>query len=164
MGQHLVGRLDRLDPRTGQFTHYRHDPSDPGSLGSNNVQTIYLDRQGELCGHLGCRPMGSIRRQEILSITSRIAADRKSLSSEKIWKIFEDREGVWIGTYGGGLERDHDENRFIQYQHEPLDPASLSHNNVIDIYEDRDGSLWVGTEGGASTSFTANASLSRSSK
>ena len=44
--------LDKLDPITGRFTHYRHDPDDAGSLsadrGINKVRSITQDRAGSL--------------------------------------------------------------------------------------------------------------------
>ena len=40
--------LDKLDERTGKFTHYRNDPNDPNSLPSNWVWPIYEDSRGNL--------------------------------------------------------------------------------------------------------------------
>ncbi len=40
--------LDRFDERTGRFKHYRHNPDDPNSLISDNVYTIYGDRNGHM--------------------------------------------------------------------------------------------------------------------
>jgi len=40
--------LVRFDERTGRFKHYRHNPDDPNSLISNNVYTIYGDRNGQI--------------------------------------------------------------------------------------------------------------------
>mgnify|MGYP002065210970 CR=1 FL=1 len=42
------GGLDMLDPETGAFTHYRHDPDDPTSLSSDRVRTVFEDRSGAL--------------------------------------------------------------------------------------------------------------------
>ncbi len=64
--------------------------------------------------------------------------------------ITEDREGtLWISTWGGGLNAfDRELGQFTHYQHDPADPQSLSHNQVISVLEDRAGELWVGTFGG----------------
>ena len=51
-----LGGLDRLDPATGSFIHYRHDARDEGSLSSNTVLTIFEDRQGNLWVGTACRP------------------------------------------------------------------------------------------------------------
>jgi hypothetical protein len=41
------GGLDRFDPGSGNFAHYRHSPQ-PGSLPDNRVQALLIDRQGTL--------------------------------------------------------------------------------------------------------------------
>ncbi len=38
--------LDRLDPATGIFTHFRHNDNDPGSLVSDTVNVIMQDHEG----------------------------------------------------------------------------------------------------------------------
>ena len=40
--------LHRLDPATGTFRHYSHNPSDPASLSSSAVTSTYEDREGTL--------------------------------------------------------------------------------------------------------------------
>ncbi|HMG89971.1 MAG TPA: two-component regulator propeller domain-containing protein, partial [Chryseolinea sp.] len=40
------GGLDRLDPETGIFTHFRHDPSDPTSISNDLISAILEDHQG----------------------------------------------------------------------------------------------------------------------
>jgi ligand-binding sensor domain-containing protein len=40
--------LDRLDERTGRFKHYRYNPDDANGLMSDNVFTIYGDRNGHM--------------------------------------------------------------------------------------------------------------------
>ena len=40
--------LHRLDPASGAFRHYSHDPADPGSLSSSLVRSTYEDREGTL--------------------------------------------------------------------------------------------------------------------
>ena len=58
--------------------------------------------------------------------------------------VYGDREGnIWIGTYGGGLNRLRD-GKIITYS----TAQGLLSNTVRVIYEDRSGSLWVGTGGG----------------
>ena len=56
---------------------------------------------------------------------------------------------LWIGTRSGGLNRfDRERGVFTHYQNEPGNRASLSSNRVSAIYEDRAGTLWVGTRAG----------------
>jgi signal transduction histidine kinase/ligand-binding sensor domain-containing protein/CheY-like chemotaxis protein len=63
-----------------------------------------------------------------------------------------DQSGVlWIGTWGGGLNQyDREMDTFIRYRHDPENPFSLSHDIVRALYEDRNGTIWVGTMAGLS--------------
>ena len=40
--------LDRFDPSTGIFTHYRHNPADPSSIIHNKVTALLQDHEGIL--------------------------------------------------------------------------------------------------------------------
>lgn len=73
-----------------------------------------------------------------------------SISSNDITSLHKDRSGsLWIGTYGGGLNKfDWKKETFIHYRHDPYNPSSLSSNNVSFIYEDRSDTLWIGTISG----------------
>jgi ligand-binding sensor domain-containing protein len=51
--------------------------------------------------------------------------------------------------YNGGLNRlDRTDGTVTVYRYDPTDPNSLSSDTVREIYEDRSGTLWVGTEMG----------------
>lgn len=78
-----------------------------------------------------------------------------SLSFNVVLSIFQDKNrNVWVGTKGGGLNKLIDpgfspqEARFRVYKNEPDNPASLSHNDVYCIYQDKSGVIWIGTAGG----------------
>lgn len=143
--------LDRLDPKTGQFTHFRSDPDDPQTLSHDWVLPIYQDREGILW--IGTFAGGLNRFDPETQTFTRYQTDPNdphSLGAEGVMSIYQDREGtLWIGTIGGGLDRlDRDRGIFVHYPNDPNDPGSLSHNMVASIYQDREGTLWVGTLGG----------------
>jgi ligand-binding sensor domain-containing protein len=54
--------------------------------------------------------------------------------------LLVDRQGnLWVGTSGGGLNRYVAEfDYFERYIHRKEDPASLSHNDVLYLYQDKD--------------------------
>ena len=37
-----------LNPKTGVFTHYTHNPSDPGSLSDNRIYSLLEDKLGNI--------------------------------------------------------------------------------------------------------------------
>ncbi|PQA55464.1 hybrid sensor histidine kinase/response regulator [Siphonobacter curvatus] len=140
------GGLNRFDPKTRTFTHYRHSDQDENSLSSNSVLSILEDRQGNLwvgtwAGlNLLDRSTGKFKRY------THEDKNPNSLSSDHIWKLFEDHEGtLWIGTFFGGLNRMDPQTRQFsrlisdEYQHK------FYGENITDITEDQSGNLWVGT-------------------
>ncbi len=69
------------------------------------------------------------------------------LSSAVTTALYRDHSGmVWIGT-PAGLNR-YDGYEVEHLVHDPGDPGSLPGNHVRVVYEDRLGTLWVGTAGG----------------
>ncbi|MGB5229356.1 MAG: two-component regulator propeller domain-containing protein [Eudoraea sp.] len=148
--------LDRFDPLTNTFTHYRHNKEDPSSLSSDMVSTVLVD-------HLGNVWVGTDGGLDLLDQKSgtfkhyrKQSGDSTSLSHNVVRAIYEDKEGtLWVGTglpwegnNDGGLNRfNRDTGTFAQFLHEPKDPNSLINNKVRAILEDSNGTFWVGTAG-----------------
>ncbi|HEX2667457.1 MAG TPA: diguanylate cyclase [Gammaproteobacteria bacterium] len=70
-----------------------------------------------------------------------------SLSNDHALALLKDPTGdVWVGTYGGGLNRfEVESGRFESYQHDATDPGSLGSDNIDMLYQDRSGLVWIGT-------------------
>ncbi len=144
------GGLNVFNPVSGQFIHYRHDPSDPHSLGHNNVHTIYEDQSGILW----------IGTEGGLDIFDPLAGrfthyrydplDSRSLSHNNVTTIYESRDGVlWFGTDGGGISQyARHKDRFVRYFHDPLTSNSLGESAVGALVEDHSGNLWIGLHNG----------------
>ncbi len=54
----------------------------------------------------------------------------------------------WIGTYDGLFVQDPSTMTVRQLRHDPQRPTSLSSNSITTLYQDRSGTIWVGTDGG----------------
>ena len=148
--------LDRFNPSTERFTHYRHDPDDPESLSDDNVWAILVDR-------LGMVWVGTNKGLDQLDPTTgkfthynHDQKDSTSMSHDVVRAIYEDRQGtLWVGTgmpwttdNKGGLNRfDRKTNTFTRYQNDPKNPNSLLDNKVRAMFEDSEGNFWVGTRG-----------------
>ena len=150
------GGLNRMDPRTGAFIHYRHDPDNPAGLSSNDLLSLLVDRDGTLW--VGTWNGGLNHFDPATGTASHYRHDPDnpaSLIKDRVYALFQDARGtLWVGSEGGGLSRfDPDRNGFHHFLHDPQDPTSLSSNDVMSIMEDRHGILWVGTYGGGLNRF-----------
>jgi len=61
--------------------------------------------------------------------------------------VLQDSKGfMWFGTQDG-LNK-YDGYNMLVFKHNPVDSNSLSNNFIYSLYEDKNGILWVGTNGG----------------
>ena len=146
--------LERFDPATGIFTHFRKGPN---RLGSDFVQALLVDHEGILW--IGTEDgLNRFEAQTNKFFHYRNQSnDTTSISNNVVVAIYEDKQNtLWIGTgsvYGGkedegGLNRmDKKTGKFTRYLYDPKNPSSLINNKVRSIFEDSKGNFWVGTAG-----------------
>jgi ligand-binding sensor domain-containing protein/signal transduction histidine kinase len=141
--------LVRLDERTGHFKHYRHNPADPGTLISDNIYTIFADREariwvGEDDGFSRFDPATG------RFTNYRPVPNNPGILANTVWTIDQDRSGdLWLGTWGGALIRfDEKANTFLRYSPDPRDSHKLNGGGINTIHQDRAGTLWVGAMDG----------------
>ena len=148
-----LGGLNLFDRKTEKFLRLSHDPAKPRSLSNDRVLSILEDRTGALW--VGTE--GGLNRLERATLSfarfRHSPAEPASLSHDSIRVLFEDSSGrLWIGTdgglnllRGGGGAADPPDVSFVHYRHHPADASSLTADQVISIYQDRGGVLWLGT-------------------
>jgi PAS domain S-box-containing protein len=144
-----VGGLNVFDRASGQFTRYRHDPSDRHSLSNNHVKSIYQDQTGTLW--IGTDDGLNVFDRPTNTFTSfrHDPLNPHSLGGNTITAIYEDRTGtLWFGTEGAGISKyTRVKEKFARFQPDPLDPDSLSGPVIGAITQDHDGVLWIGVPG-----------------
>ena len=148
------GGVNVLDLRQRQFSHYTHRPDEPDSLSPGKVSALHEDSDGVLWVGSFPRALDRLDRKSG-RITHYVpgADGRDSLSKgPEVNFILKDARGyLWVGGQGTGLDRfDERTGRFKHYRHDPGDPGSLMTNEVVCIYDDPRGGLWVGQFGGVS--------------
>ncbi len=158
------GGLNRFDRKNFKFTYYEHNPANPNSISDNHVRAIAGDRFGNLW--IGTYNGGLNKfNKQTHRFVSYVHSDYDSLSlgANQVQSIYIDSsDTIWIGTFGGGLNyfkyNRNSSNRieFKKYLNNPIDPFSISDNRVYCIYEDREGTLWIGTFGGGLDKFDRN--------
>ena len=147
-----------FDRRTERFTHrFQHDDSNPDSLDSNAVMSVYQDRSGVLW--VGTENAGlnilNFRQEQFVNYRHR-PSDPTSLSPGRVKAIYEGPKDVlWIGLYPRALDRlDRKTGHITHYV-----PSSGSENtlgkgtNVDSLYKDAAGYLWVGGGGSGLARF-----------
>lgn len=74
------------------------------------------------------------------------------VSHNLVYCMLQDRDGLmWFGTMYGLVK--YDGVRYTTYRHDPNDPNSLSYDDIIALYQDSAGDLWIGTWGGGLNKF-----------
>jgi PAS domain S-box-containing protein len=141
--------LVRFDERTGRFKHYRHNPNDPRSLLSDNIYTIYGDRNGQIW--IGLE--GGLSRFDPATnefTNYRLIPDDPAGFANTVWVVYQDRSGtLWLGTWAGALSRFDDKTKtFVNYTPDSGEPYRLNGGGINTIHEDRTGTLWVGAMDG----------------
>jgi signal transduction histidine kinase/ligand-binding sensor domain-containing protein len=78
------------------------------------------------------------------------AGTRPRISSNSASHVFVDRHGsTWLGTWGAGLDRiDLARGRVDNWRFAADDPDSMASDLVQALFEDRAGTLWIGTGAG----------------
>lgn len=143
--------LNRLaDPRTGRFQRYAvrtHDPRAPLTRNTNAVTAITEDIHGGLWLGTG----GGVARFDRTTGTytffpHQFAVYRYDWGSVGDMAVDEDNR-LWLATPAGLMRFDPVEERFVLFEPDPLDPGSISHDFTTCLLRDRQGSLWIGTNG-----------------
>ena len=133
--------LYRLDPANRQTVHYEHKPEDPSTLSSNSLKSTFKEKDGTfwIATENGLDVFdantGKVTRH--ISVMNGTEPLRMSL--------FQDHAGVlWVAfsSKNGLAEVDRAANSVTQYS---FSNDSGANTGVDAIYEDADGTLWLGT-------------------
>ncbi|MCC8174044.1 MAG: response regulator [Odoribacter sp.] len=134
------------------ISHYRRNPSNPNSLSNNSVFYIMKDRDNRIwIGTFG----GGINLVE--EKNNRITFKHFFSDQDNIRLIrhmIQDKQGrIWAGSYAGlirfnpeKLEQDKEAYRLFAF--DVQDSEGLYCNDVKTLFEDKEGTIWVGTGGG----------------
>ncbi|MFM7023044.1 MAG: adenylate/guanylate cyclase domain-containing protein [Flavobacteriales bacterium] len=139
-----------------QVKHFVYQQRDPNTISSNNVTAITQDASGIIW--VGTDNGLNIYSQQTQNF-KRILHDKgkgESLSNNYITSISEDINGdVWVGTRHGLNRVMINENdmknlgfKVHPYFFNPGNPYSLSDNRIQNVFQDKEGILWVGTDHG----------------
>jgi len=139
------GGVQHFDPKSGQFRIYRNDPSQPGSLASNNVNALTLDQKGGLWaalwpGGLDYLAPGATAFQHFRMDT---AAQPDSRINNIRYLLFDRQQRLWIGSEAGIVVWQSGSD--WSHRKRLAGPHGVAEFRVNHIYQDHDATIWVAT-------------------
>ena len=140
------GGLNRMDPATGEFTHFTNDPSDPNSISSNLVKCIL---EPEIHGEdiLWIGTDGGLNRFDKNSGSFTLYSVEDGLPGNTIHGILEDKLGrLWLSSNQGLIRFDPLTENIRVYTVE--DGLQGNEFNEGAYFKNRDGILYFGGTNG----------------
>ncbi|MCC8173690.1 MAG: hypothetical protein LIO65_04695 [Odoribacter sp.] len=133
------GGINLLDRKTGKYTYFTTENS---ALTSNCIKAfLRVEDQLWIGTFMGGISIMDMKTRKIVRHYLPRQNDSSSISDNKIWSMFRDRNGnIWIGTGRGIDQYDETTDSFIHRQ------DILWDEQVNWINQDEDGDLWFGGE------------------
>ena len=148
------GGLNILNFQQEQFRRLTHRRANPNSLSPGKVTAIHEDSDGVLWVGFFPRALDRVDRKtgKVTHYVPGPQNKNRLSSGSEVNSIFRDARGyLWVGGFGAGLDRfDERSGQFTHYEHSPGISHSLMSNEVVSIYGDPSGHVWVGQFGGVS--------------
>lgn len=144
------------DPRDEKVIKHLYNSQETGNiLPTNEINNLLLDKNNRLW-------IGTTYGLSILNPETGKIIQKNQLPDYKdyyeVRGLYQDNLGnIWIGFLNNGLAKFNNETgNYSFYRHDPSIENSLSINNLLEIYGDRTGVIWVGTNGGGIDRFIAH--------
>ncbi|MCU7555366.1 diguanylate cyclase [Alteromonas sp. ASW11-19] len=143
--------LDEYHPDSKQFESINIAPTPSSEFsGELQVRAITEDANGLLWIGTDGSGLYSYNPQTGNVAHYFSAQENNIIHSDRISSLLVDSENrLWAGTYDKGIALiNPSRNQADFYQAEPGEASSLSHNQIRDILEDNQGTIWLATDNG----------------
>lgn len=149
--------LYRLSPRGGSYAvkHFVHSSSDPWSLSSDQIYSIEEDEYGHIWVATyggGINVLDDPDGERFVHAGNRLRHYPGDEAGRVRWLLSDGKGRMLAATVDGLLifdpGADYRQMRFRLVQKIPGDAASLGNNDIIHIFKDSRGSVWLATYGG----------------
>ncbi|MFZ4613758.1 MAG: adenylate/guanylate cyclase domain-containing protein, partial [Bacteroidia bacterium] len=147
-----------INKATKKVVHYKNFIANDSTQTKNVVRTMALNENKELW--LGTDGDGLIKvlnyqTIEDLKFTSFVysAKNKSSISNDIVLSILPEKNYLWLGTFGGGLNYFNTKTYKVEIVFTEKD--GLSNNSVYGIVKDENQNLWLSTNNGLNC-FTRN--------
>ena len=131
--------LFHLDPQTGRITRA------PATIKGLSAECVYEDEAGNFWMLAPIIGLVKYDRQAERFTTYPVGARAVALANSAL--LADGHNGLWVPSKQGLYYFDLRTERFsFRLQHDDSHTDSLDSNNILSVYQDRGGVLWVGTE------------------
>ena len=141
--------LSKLDPETGEYIYFTSEPGNSRSISGNTIRSIHQDNSGDMWFGTESGFSHLIQKQDTVYFVNYYhdIKNPESLSNNMVLSIWEDNGILWLGTYGGGLNKFNPKTeKFIHYSEQ----QGLSNAVIYGVLGDDKGNLWMSTNRGLS--------------
>ncbi len=142
------GGVNKYNKGIDEFTSFTHIEKDSKSIASDYINCIYQLKNGDVL--FGSRNGLSILEDDNLENNN---PEFINYFDFEINALIEDNNGfIWLATWDGLYKILFDKNRtpFIigHYNLNPKKNNSLPSNGIYSLFQDKNGTLWIGTDNG----------------
>jgi ligand-binding sensor domain-containing protein/two-component sensor histidine kinase len=137
------------------FNNYSSNENSPFSLNDKYIITLFEDKDenlwiGTYNGGLNLLDAENRRLPVKKARFQHYTANKNCehcLCNNTVMAIEQDFEDyLWVGTFGGGIDRFNSESQtFTHFNSSPGNPNALPDNEILSLFVDRSGILWVGS-------------------
>lgn len=139
------GGINYLNRNTGAYRYY--DIRNDQKQTRNGVKSLAKDANGNLwVGTLDglCHFDKETKKIQFF----KFAVTQGKFSENLINSIVPEKDGVWVGTNGGGMRYLRTDGTYRTFIHSAEDKTSISDNFVVALTKDAQDNLWIGTQNG----------------
>ena len=151
------GGLDRLESgaeigNEPTFSHFIHDPNNPGSISGNAIEYLYEDQRGNFWVTVSGGGLDLLNRETgIFTRYSKDTDNPHSIGADIIFSACEDNSGVlWFGHMNGLSKWDAQKAVFTRYDNSKPGLGELGNKWISSVKtsSSNDGEIiWIGTIG-----------------
>lgn len=144
------------NPENSQYilTQFKSDKNDPYSIGSNSIYSVLVDKNEHIwIGTFGTG-INLLKEANGKTLFIKNFKNYPAIESNKVRHLTKGYNGqIWVATTNGLVtfnpgNYNPNELKFSRYVKVSGDKSSLGSNDVIYMYKDSEGKIWVSTAGG----------------
>ncbi|QTD37635.1 response regulator [Polaribacter batillariae] len=139
------GGLNFFNTNTNKVISYKSDIYDEHSITNNVSYSLFIDKNTNIWMGMGDGTVNKTINSPFEIYQTSYSKKIKSLSFNVVTSLYLNKNNLWIGTGGGGLDRlNLTNNTFYNYKNTPSNNKSIPSNIVMTVIVDDENTVWTG--------------------